>query len=364
MSFIGALELHPCVHQANPPYAGTLASVFLIPHSSPTQTLTCLVMMAENISLGVLALPQALAILGLVPGLLCICFLGLIATYTGWMIGEFKLAHPKVQSFADCGFLIAGPMGREILAVAQVLILMFVMGAHILTFAVAMNAITEHGACTIIFSVVGLVACFLLGLPRTFKNVSYFSIFCEFVSFLWRYGGINGPLTDLACLSIIIAVLVAMIAISIEKPDMGDMLTVRRGIPLVKGLGPVMNIILAYSTSSFPSIHQHTLELTLPSRPRRLLLLPSGAQEPRRLSKSPLLLPIHCHNILHDNIGHNILLRWSARCLSRTRLRVPPHEQDLLRPRHPNHHRCWCGQRQRGVQVHILENVGRHGCSA
>jgi amino acid permease len=40
-------------------------------------------MLAENVSLGVLALPQALAILGLVPALLCIFFLGLIATYTG-----------------------------------------------------------------------------------------------------------------------------------------------------------------------------------------------------------------------------------------------------------------------------------------
>ncbi|KAF2127197.1 N amino acid transport system protein [Dothidotthia symphoricarpi CBS 119687] len=188
---------------------------------------TGILMIAGNVSLGVLALPQALAILGLVPGLLCICFLGLIATYTGWIIGEFKLAHPQVHSFADCGFLIAGPIGREVLAVAQVFILIFVMGAHLLTFAVAMNAITEHGACTIVFSVVGLTVCFLLGLPRTFKNVSYCSIF--------------------SCLSIIIAVLVAMIAIGIEKSNKGDILAVRKGVPLVKGLGPVLNIVLAYT---------------------------------------------------------------------------------------------------------------------
>lgn len=136
-------------------------------------------MIAENVSLGVLALPQALAVLGFVPGLFCICFLGILATYTGWVIGEFKLAHPSVQSFADCGMLIAGPIGREVMAIGQVLILVFIMGAHVLSFSIAMNAITEHGACTIVFSVVGLVVCFLLGLPRTFKNVSYFSIFCK-----------------------------------------------------------------------------------------------------------------------------------------------------------------------------------------
>jgi hypothetical protein len=38
-----------------------------------------------------------------------------------------------------------------------------------------------------------------------------------------------------------------MIAIGIQKPDMGDILAVRPNVPLVKGLGPVLNIILAYS---------------------------------------------------------------------------------------------------------------------
>lgn len=60
-------------------------------------------MLAENVSLGILALPQALAILGIVPGMLCICLLGIVATYTGYLIGEFKLAHPSVQLHADCG---------------------------------------------------------------------------------------------------------------------------------------------------------------------------------------------------------------------------------------------------------------------
>lgn len=137
-------------------------------------------MLAENVSLGVLALPQALAVLGIVPGLLCICFLGVIATYTGWLIGEFKLAYPQVQSFPDCGELIAGRIGREIMAAGSVLILIFISGAHILTFAIAMNVLTGHGTCTIIFAVIGLIVCFLLGLPRTFKNVSKLSILCEY----------------------------------------------------------------------------------------------------------------------------------------------------------------------------------------
>jgi amino acid permease len=141
-----------------------------------------ILMLAENVSLGVLALPQALAILGLVPGILCIIFLGLIATYTGWIIGEFKLSYPHVHNFADCGEILAGPIGREILQVGQILILIFIMGAHILSFSIAMNTITGHITCTIVWNVIGLALCLLLGLPRTFKNTSYFSIFCKYAT--------------------------------------------------------------------------------------------------------------------------------------------------------------------------------------
>lgn len=54
-------------------------------------------------------------------------------------------------------------------------------------------------------------------------------------------------LTETACLSIIMAVTVAMIAIGIQRPDMGNVLAVRPDVSLIKGLGPVLNIILAYS---------------------------------------------------------------------------------------------------------------------
>ncbi|KAF2872529.1 transmembrane amino acid transporter protein-domain-containing protein [Massariosphaeria phaeospora] len=186
-----------------------------------------ILMLAENVSLGVLALPQAIAILGFVPGLLLILVIGLIAFYTGFVIGQFKLAYPKVGSFADCGEMMAGRIGREVMAVGSLLILVFIMAAHILSFAIALNVITDHATCTVIFSVVGLIISFLIGLPRTLKNVSYLSIFSS--------------------ISIVVAVTIAMAAIAMAKPDAGHVFLVRPNVPLVKGLGPVMNIILAYA---------------------------------------------------------------------------------------------------------------------
>ncbi|OCK83619.1 N amino acid transport system protein [Lepidopterella palustris CBS 459.81] len=186
-----------------------------------------ILMLAETISLGVLALPQAVATLGLFPGMFCIFFLGIAATYTGYIIGQFKQAFPQIQSFADAGELIAGPIGREVMAVSQVLILIFIMAAHVLSFSIAMNVLTNHSLCSVWFGFFGLIICFLLGLPRTLKMVSFLSIF--------------------SCISVIVAVTVAMVAIGITKPDMGNVVAIRPNVPLDKGLGPVMNIILAYA---------------------------------------------------------------------------------------------------------------------
>ncbi|OCL07664.1 hypothetical protein AOQ84DRAFT_222646 [Glonium stellatum] len=186
-----------------------------------------ILMLAETISLGVLALPQSVATLGLVPGLLLIFFLGISATYTGYIIGQFKQAFPQVQSFADAGELIAGPIGREVMAVSQMLILVFIMAAHVLSFSIAMNVLTEHSLCSVWFGFFGLIFCFMLGLPRTMKMVSHLSI--------------------ISCLSIITAVTVAMVAVGISKPDIGAVLAVQPDVSFVKGLGPVMNIILAFA---------------------------------------------------------------------------------------------------------------------
>jgi hypothetical protein len=260
-------------------------------------------MLAENVSLGVLALPQALAVLGIVPGLLCIFFLGIIATYTGWIIGEFKLAHPSVQSFADCGMLTGGPILRDIFALAQVLILIFIQGAHVLSFSIAMNAITDHAMCTIWWTVIGMILCLVLGLPRTFKNISYLSIFCTSNAL----GVPCNTLTETACLSIVFAVTAAMVAIGIQKPDVGNILVVRPNVLLVKGLGPVLNIILAYSKFNDLEQLQSELKLKMRSRSRRLLLLPGRAQGSPRLQKGPFLRTRHRSHFLYDHLHRHLL---------------------------------------------------------
>ena len=71
-----------------------------------------------------------------------------------------------------------GRFGRELFGLGQILFSIFIMGSHIVTFTVMMNTITEHGTCSIVFSIVGMVICLVLSLPRTIKNMTYISIAC------------------------------------------------------------------------------------------------------------------------------------------------------------------------------------------
>ena len=80
---------------------------------------------------------------------------------------------------ADAGEVLLGKFGREFLGTGQLLLVIFIMASHILTFTVAMNTITEHGTCSIVFGVVGLVISYILCLPRTSSKVSYLSVACE-----------------------------------------------------------------------------------------------------------------------------------------------------------------------------------------
>lgn len=43
-----------------------------------------------------------------------------------------------------------------------------------------MNTITDHGTCSIVFSIVAMIICLILSLPRTIKNMTYISIACKF----------------------------------------------------------------------------------------------------------------------------------------------------------------------------------------
>ncbi|KEF58131.1 uncharacterized protein A1O9_06054 [Exophiala aquamarina CBS 119918] len=200
-----------------------------------------MVMVAETISLGILSLPQAMSTVGAVPGLILLLFFGAFASYSGLVIGQFKLQHPHVHSMGCAGQVLFGKWGGIVIGCAQFLFYIFVMGSHILTFAICMNTITGHGACTIVWMMLGTALSLVCTLPRTLKHLSYFSM-ASFVS-------------------IIGAVMVTMVAVGISKPAMqaaklsgggGDgalsfRLWPSDDVTFVQGFLAVSNIVFAYA---------------------------------------------------------------------------------------------------------------------
>lgn len=80
----------------------------------------------------------------------------------------------------DAGELLLGHLGREFLGFGQLLFLIFFMASNILMFNILMNVLTDHGTCTLVFGVVGLIICFLGALPRTMDKVYWMSVACEY----------------------------------------------------------------------------------------------------------------------------------------------------------------------------------------
>lgn len=75
-------------------------------------------MMKTQIGLGVLSIPTAFDTLGMVPGVIVLCAVAAITTWSAYVVGTFKLRHREIYGIDDAGALILGPIGRVILATA------------------------------------------------------------------------------------------------------------------------------------------------------------------------------------------------------------------------------------------------------
>ena len=143
-----------------------------------------MIMIAETVSLGILSLPSVLSTVGLLPGFILILGLGILATYSGYAIGQFKERYPSVHSMGDAFEILCAPLGfpnvgKEIGGAGQTLFLVFSMASHILTWVICFNAITDHAVCNIVWGVIALAVFWLFDLPRTLRNMSYWSIACR-----------------------------------------------------------------------------------------------------------------------------------------------------------------------------------------
>ena len=77
-------------------------------------------MMKTQVGLGVLSIPTVFSTMGIIPGVI-LCVIAGITSWSGYMIGVFKVRHRDVYGLEDVGGLIFGRVGREALGCAFVL---------------------------------------------------------------------------------------------------------------------------------------------------------------------------------------------------------------------------------------------------
>ena len=109
--------------------------------------LVAVLMIAEIVSNGMLSLPAATAVVGIVPGVILIVFLGVFALYTSLVLIDFKLNHPEVHNMGDAGKIIGGPILREILAAGTVIFAVFATGSQLLAGQITLGVLSENKLC-------------------------------------------------------------------------------------------------------------------------------------------------------------------------------------------------------------------------
>lgn len=147
-------------------------------------------MLKMTFATGVLSLPPSLNSLGAVAGAIFIFSWGVVNAYMAVLQGQFKLRHPSLHTVADGAHIttldLSGGSKRWAAFAMEVTEFLYLVswilctGLTVLGIFIALNAVSDHGTCTVAFAFVSYLACAILGRIRKIEKtawVSWFSFF-------------------------------------------------------------------------------------------------------------------------------------------------------------------------------------------
>ncbi|KAL1642411.1 hypothetical protein SLS58_005485 [Diplodia intermedia] len=146
---------------------------------------TVALMMKTQVGLGVLSIPSVFDTLGLVPGVICLIAIATITSWSGYMVGIFKLRHGSVYSIDDVGHLLFGRIGHWICCA----------GSGMLSISIGLNALSTHGACTAVFVAVGAIIGWACGSIQTLGRITWLA-----------WVGLAGIITSILALTVAVGV--------------------------------------------------------------------------------------------------------------------------------------------------------------
>ncbi|KAI0481115.1 transmembrane amino acid transporter protein-domain-containing protein [Xylariaceae sp. FL0804] len=132
-----------------------------------------LIFLKCQVATGVLGIPGALYSLGAVGGGLSIIGWQIINTYTAIIMGNFRNNHPQCHTLVDMMGVLWGPIGREFVGFMFLVAFILCAGSGILGTSIAFNALSEHGACSVLFSFVSTVLVVMFSSIRTWDRMTW-----------------------------------------------------------------------------------------------------------------------------------------------------------------------------------------------
>ncbi|THH12049.1 hypothetical protein EW146_g7833 [Bondarzewia mesenterica] len=140
---------------------------------------TAALLFSEYICLAILSFPWSFSVLGMVPGVIVTIAVAASVQYTSLILWRYCLKHPEVRDVCDIGKLLFGgsELAYNITAVFFVLNNTFIAALHCLVGAKLLNTLSNSAVCSIVFSIITAVICFLFSLPRTLSQLGYLATF-------------------------------------------------------------------------------------------------------------------------------------------------------------------------------------------
>jgi amino acid permease len=184
---------------------------------------TGIVLIHTEVGIGILALPSVLQRLGLIPGLLAILGVGILSTYTAYVLLLYWQAHRHIDNLPDALRVLGGRILAGVGAVGLIVNLSLACASASLAISVALNTLTGHSMCTVAFIGFAVLACYVLCIPRTMNFVAQFSCkstssWCPYVlgstSLLTEQSRQPGPAT----FGIFVPIFIVIIALAVGSP--------------------------------------------------------------------------------------------------------------------------------------------------
>lgn len=159
---------------------------------------TIFVLFTNQVGLGILSLPSILKTLGVVPGIIAIIGLGSLTWYTAYELLQFYTVYPHVVNMVEMCRVVGGVWFEAVAGVFMMIQVLFVAASAVVTLSIALNTISDHATCTVVFILASCILCWILCMPRTMKFVSY--------------SGIPNAV------SVLVAVLITIISLGVSGP--------------------------------------------------------------------------------------------------------------------------------------------------